>query len=303
MSVDLILDLFQKYKALENANASFSKAVVSDNHLPILLPGSASEPNRDTAARFMTQLFLAESGDNLPQSGLICASPYTIQMGEQLNVCKGEFQASVKSFRDSVQGEKSRLDKLIDRVLLQQCSNARHRVEELQLALKRAQLNRLDLLRCYAKIRVLPKDLVSISWTWARTHAVIDPITRDEAIKQAHNLSNEETRNIALNRLAALPQGEKLAYRKKLPNQLRANLQYLDDGQLKRKAVTISGIVLSQDCSLPKTWVWRDDPGEQNPKAPLSRVTRIDTKIDREPYIKALHLHLYKENVYNRKCS
>ena len=77
---------------------------------------------------------------------------------------------------------------------------------------------------------------------------------------------------------------------------VRKNVKIQNDNEIKRKAVTISGIALSQDSSLPKSWVWRDDPGALDPKAPKDRLTRMDTKIESEPYVKALSLHLYKED-------
>jgi hypothetical protein len=229
-----------------------------------------------------------EPGEVLARSGVVCCSPATIQEAMKLNSKKEAFQATIKSIRECTNGKKTRIDKLIDRVLQQEGI----RTKELEIALNRANLNRLDILRCYAKIRVMPKNLQSISWTWARTHSVIDPISREDAIKEAHALQNPETRDIVLSLLARLPPGEMLAYKKELPNQLRANLVWKEDGCIKRKAVTISGVVLSQDEILPKH-VWRDDPGELDSDAPLGRLKRLDARIDPEPYIKALHLHLY----------
>lgn len=293
MFMELVLELLQKYEALEAANSRFADALRADKDLPVLLPDYEGGADREAAVKAMTQMWYLEPDESLPRAGVVCASSVTIQEAENLNHHKAAFQTAIKSVRDTVTGEKSRLDKLIDRVLLQQNEKERRRVEELQLALKRAQINRLDLLRCYAKIRVLPESLMSISWTWARTHSVIDPISREEAIKQAENLSDGESKDIALSRLSSLAPGQMLAYKKKLPNQLRANLLYREDDEVKRKAVTISGVALSQDGSLPKKWVWRDDPGELDPKAPKDRITRLDSKIDPEPYIKSLHLHLY----------
>ena len=296
-----VFKLLQAYEALAAANTAFGDALRADGHLPLLLPEYERESDRYIAIKAMTQLWRLEPGEILAHAGVVCASLTTIQAAESLNQAKAEFRAAVKSVRDKSTEKKTRLDKLIDRVLLQQSEKERRRTEELQLALKRAQINRLDLLRCYANIRVLPKDLVSISWTWARTHSIIDSISRDEATKQAEKLSDEETREIALTRLSSLPSGQRMAYKKKLPNQLRANLSYYEDSEIKRKAVTISGIALSQDSVLPKMWVWRDDPGELDPKASRDRISRSDATIEPEPCIKALHLHLYNNDVRGGK--
>ncbi|PVZ64521.1 hypothetical protein DC094_19615 [Pelagibaculum spongiae] len=295
MQVLLVQGLLQHYEALRVANTRFADAVRADQDLPLLLPGhsNAGVHGRDLAIQSMTQMWLLEPGEVLPKAGVVCASPATIRQAENLNQAKDDFRQAIKAVREAVTGNKSRLDKLIDRVLQQQDEAQRRRIDSLQLALKRAKINRLDLLRCYANIRILPEQLMSISWTWARTHSAIDKISREDAIEQAENLSNSNAREIALSRLQALSPEQSLVFKKKLPNQLRANLLYRQSDEVKRKAITISGIVLCQDPILPERWVWRDDPGEADKKAPPRRITRLDSKIDPEPYIKALHLHRY----------
>lgn len=295
MFMELVLELLQKYEELEAANSRFADAVRADRDLPLLLPECVGAPNRELAIKAMTRIWHLEPGESLPQAGVVCSSPATILIANELNEIKKKFKAAIISVRDELEGNTFRLDKCIERLLLQQDDkdNARRRNKELQLALKRTKIDRLDLLRCYANVRVLPKDLISISWTWARTHSAIDPISRENAILQAEKLNDGEAKDVALTLLTALEPGQMLAYKKKLPNQLRANLLYHENGDVKRKAVTISGIALSQDSTLPKKWVWRDDPGEQDPKAPMNRIPRSDSRIDLEPYIKALHLHLY----------
>ena len=158
--------------------------------------------------------------------------------------------------------------------------------------MKTAGISRLDLLRCYAQIRVLPSPLESVSWTWAKTHSSIDPITVAQAITMAENLPKEKTKAFALEMLACLKPTERLVLKKKLPNQLRANLVWREAGERKRKAVTISGIVVGQDAALPQ-YVWRDDPANSDQKT--QRLSRVDTTIEAEPYIKALGIHRYLE--------
>ena len=216
--MERIIDLLDSYQALEQANKAFSHALRKDQR-PLLLPETPNAPDKALAIKALTFLEYLEPGETLPQAGVICVSPDTVQQAHILNQHKTDFQAKVKAFRDEVSGEKSRLDKLIERVLRQQNESQRHRIDALQTALERAKLNRLNLLRCYAKVRVLPPHLKSISWTWAKTHSVIEPISREDALKQAELLSNEEAKTIATSRLTSLSPGQMLAYKKKLPNQ------------------------------------------------------------------------------------
>jgi len=282
MFFDLVAELLQKHEALENACDAFGKSVRKDEGLPILLPEYAGTCDRNAAINSLTQIWHNEPGEIFALAGLVCSSPTTLQKAECVNESKNEFQAAVKKVRDNATGEKTRIDKLIDRALQQEGN----RNKELKRALKLARINRLHLQRCYAKIRIMPPALKSISWTWAKTHSIVTPISRNEAVKQAENLTNDEAREIALSLLSKLAQNEKLVFRKKLPNQLRANLVFEEEGSIKRQAVTISGIVLSHEKEIPR-YVWKDDPGE----APINRLSRVST-IETEPYIKALRIHL-----------
>ncbi|MFC1337315.1 MAG: hypothetical protein G8D89_01790 [gamma proteobacterium symbiont of Clathrolucina costata] len=287
----LVVDLLQSYEALDQACREFAASVREDEDLPLVLPTYDGRPGgeREAAIAAIIQLWHLEPGETLVEAGLLCASEKTVAAANHLNDAKDAFQAAVKAIRDAgPQGEKSRLDKLVDRVLHQEG----RRTEDLALALKRARINRLDLLRCYAKVRILPKHLDSLSWTWAKTHSSIVQVSMEEALKMARNLAMEETKETALSLLSQLPPGEVLAYKKKLPNQLRANLVWTEEGERKRKAVTISGVVLSQDATLPR-YLWRDNPEHAEPDTQQVRLSRDDAGIESEPYIKALRLHRY----------
>jgi len=290
----LVIDLLQSHQALESACNEFAAAVRRDQEieLPLLLPAYSGTPGgeREAAITSMIQLWHLEPGEALVDAGLVCGSAETIAAACRLNDAKQTFQSAIKALRDAgPKGEKSRLDKLIDRVLHEEGK----RTDELSLALKRVRISRLDLLRCYAKIRVLPRHLESLSWTWAKTHSSIVPVSMDEAIKMAQNLSNEETKETVLSLLSTCSQRERFVCKKKLPNQLRANLVYRDeDGKRKRKAVTISGVILSQDITLPR-YIWRDNPDLLAPEAQQERLSRLDTHIESEPFIKVLRLHRY----------
>ncbi len=285
---DLVIQLLKRFDRLSQSCHEFSNSIKSDQGLPWILPtfDGPEALARKQAAQSLTQLWHPDAGNESLEAGLLCCSKTTLQLAEQLNQHKSQFQAIIMEIRKHGTGDKTRVDKLVERVLQKEG----RRTDELSLALKQAGINRLDLLKCYAKIRVLPPNLRSISWTWAKTHSAIVSITHKEAVELAQNLTNPKAMHTALSLLSNIPSGEKLAMKKKLPNQLRANLVWLENEIPQRKAVTISGIVLSQDPKLPK-FVWRENPdaNENN----VERLTRWDTQIDATVYIRALNIHRY----------
>ena len=297
MDSSLIADLLQSYEAMKSACNTLSRAVNGDAGLPLYLPTYKGEPGgqRQAASDAMTQLWHLDPGESLETAGILCASDNTVTAATELNTCKDAFQQSVKAIRAiGKNDEKARIDRLIERALHIEGL----RTEELKEALATARINRLDLLRCYAKIRLMPRDLQSISWTWAKTHCAIVQVSIDEAVEMADKLSNRATAGTVIDLLSRLPSGEKLAYKKNLPNQLRANLVWMEQEERKRKAVTISGIVISQDEVLPR-YVWRDNPDTLEPDQQNHRLSRIDIGIEASPYIKALHLHRYISDYEN----
>lgn len=110
-------------------------------------------------------------------------------------------------------------------------------------------------------------------------------------------LTNPVAQRTALGLLQQIPSDERLAWKKRLPNQLRANLVWYEDDNrdtVVRKAVTISGVCLSADAYLPETR-WRDNPDvhEDDDTSLPPRSVRGDQEINPEVFIKALGLHRY----------
>ena len=285
-----IADLLQRYEALATACATFGRTVQADNDLPLLLPtyNQAAGGEREAAARALTRLWHPDIGESLVSAGMLCASTDTLAAAESLNAAKQAFKSAVAAVRDHCLKDKTRLDTLIGRLLKEEG----RRNAALKGALAIAHINRLDLVRCYSQVRILPSDLRSISWTWATAHSTIHRVTQAEAVELAQKLNDQDARETALSLLATVSPGDSLAYKKTNANQLRANLVWYDGEVLRRKAITISGIVLSQDPHLPR-YVWRDDPAKLTPEQRPDRLPRIDTIIEEHPFIRALYLHRY----------
>ena len=288
MFSSLVIDLIERFSNLEEKSKAFAAAVRADSNLPLLLPTYSGKPGqvRETAITAMTMLYRQNVTDPpLPTAGLVCSSPETVAAAEDLNSAKAEFHEAVKALRRISKSESSRIDKLITRML----GEEGQRDENLKTALARARLGELDLLRCYARVRILPSGLLSISWTWATQHTSSVQISLKEAQAMAAKIPDDEVRLTAYDKLNQLSPDEPLVIRKKVPNQLRANIAWSEDGKRRRKTVPISGIALSQDERLPE-YIWRDEPADDEGERP-TRLKRSDSVIESEPYIKAMRLY------------
>lgn len=286
MFSDAVIDLTRAYDSLLESQAAFKDAILNDSSLPGFLPGfqGTSAEVRIHSVPTMIRNFYLDEDQTEQLTGLICASVDTLEAVVVMNKAKDHFQQAISVVRELGGSKKTSLDKLVDRALHREG----RRTSELDLALSRLHLHRLDLLRCYAHIRVLPPKLESISWTWATRHSSIKLIDLEEAETMANALPVPGTRHAVLHALSQLKPGEKLAMKKSLPNTLRANIVFWEEGIRKRKAINVSGILLSPDLNLPKHILWRDDPGE----SPL-RLERSDVSIQKIPYIPALNLYRY----------
>ena len=291
----LVEKLLASYNVLTASCDRFRHIVThTDNNLPFILPdycgplatSSDKQAARSIAVNAITQLWHLDEGEYLPSAGLLCVNAEALIEVEALNNAKSKFKQAILALRDTNKSNKSSVDKLIAQIIIA----APKRDELLIKALKRAQLSRLDLLRCYANIRVMPTNLRSISWTWARTHSTSKTLNVAHARKLGEALETEALRSMVADLLSGYKEDDLLAYKKKLPNRLQANLVWKEDEQVRRKAVTISGIVLSPEKSLPK-YIWRNNPDKEEPPLPSNRIRRIDAKIMPEPFIKALKLH------------
>ena len=102
----------------------------------------------------------------------------------------------------------------------------------------------------------------------------------------AKKLPGQGASQTAVDLLNKCNPGEVLVKKSTLPNQLRANYAYLEDGSIVRKSCPISGVVIAQQKNLPRKF-WRDNPGDQR------RRPAQESGIEEEPLILALDLYRY----------
>jgi hypothetical protein len=293
LPAEYIRVLYEAYQVLAEACLSVSDAVRSDReNYPVFIPtfgmdekDKESNKAREAAIKSMTQLFVLNDGDYVPDSGIVCASPATVAAVEKLNTAKIAFKGAViaiRNFQKETDASVSRISKLIR----DEVTEKGYRTKALKKAMGTAGIESLDLKRCYAQIRIMPPELDVFSWTWATNHTRIKKVTLQEAIEMAKKLPGKETSETAVDLLNKCNPGEILVKKSTLPNQLRANYAYLKDGRIVRKSSPISGIVIAQQKNLPRKF-WRDNPGDQR------RRPAQESGIENAPLIIALNLYRY----------
>ena len=292
LPAEYIRTLYDAYQVLTEACLTLSGAVRSDREsYPVYIPTFGMEDKdkesneaREAAIKSMTQLFVADESEYVPEAGIVCASPETVAAVEQLNAAKAAFKEAVmaiRNFQKETDASVSRISKLIR----DEVTEKGYRTETLKKAMGTVGIGSLDLKRCYAQIRIMPPALDVFSWTWATNHARIKKVTLQEAIEMAKKLS-DGTAQTAVDLLNKCDPGEILVKKSTLPNQLRANYAYLEEGNIVRKSCPISGIVIAQQKNLPRKF-WRDNPGDQR------RRPAQESGIEEEPLILALDLYRY----------
>ncbi|MDH5572748.1 MAG: hypothetical protein OEY89_13360, partial [Gammaproteobacteria bacterium] len=277
MDNTLIEKLIHKYNVLIALNEQFKESLSSDHLLPVWLPEPYLQNSRELAIKALTRLWNHDA-DDYPLSGMICASNHTAMIAVKLNTAKKEFKDVISEIKKDAGQQKTRVSTLIERVL----SEEKGRPEAIVKALKKAQIGRLNLLDCYKKIQILPSNLKSISWTWAKQHKEINRISRQDAVDMIESLNGTETREIVSKLLDQHPEYEPLAYVKGINRQLRANLVWVEGNQIKRKPIVTSNIVVISDKTLPRKFKWANDDSPE-------RLSRSDIEISSEPYIRALN--------------
>lgn len=293
--VAVIKALHEAFSRLEEATAKAEVALWRDRALPVVLPehplGAAQ---REVAIAELTRLRLRNDGDPLIRSGIVCASPAAVGAIEALNLAKAEFKQTVVAFRKARDNEKHPNHLLLRRFLEQ--SNDSVPVDEwseLEIAFARLQWHKLDLLHCYANIRILPPATHTVSWTWATVHSAQTVINKKKAIELAMALDDPEKRAIALADLGKVQQ-DKLIQFKRLPPQLRMNVTHPGGKNGRSTAFTVSGILIQPDTYMPE-YIWRPPPDPDTHQHRL-RVKRSDATLPSEPCVPLLHLYLRKRH-------
>jgi len=291
-----ILALYERYLALQNACIKVKAAVhAAGEDFPVYVPTYSSDDDeqqseaaREAALKSITQLFHLREDEYLAEAGVLCASPKTVVTIEQLNKAKDDFKKAVVDIR-RYQTKTNIAVAKIDKLISDEMEDKGKREGAIRDAMATAGIQSLDLKRCYAKIRIMPEQLDVFSWTWATTHSRSKKVTIKEAMALAKSLKKDRTREIATDILSQCPPDEILVRKISLPNQLRANFAYKENGVLTRKSCPVSGIVIAQQTNLPRLF-WRENPEVTGIK--VEKLQRLST-IESKPLVASLHLYRY----------
>ncbi|WP_103684557.1 hypothetical protein [Zhongshania marina] len=231
-----------------------------DDPYPCFAPlpsGQHSWEARFALANSIKDVFdaIPSDGQKLP-SGLLCASPESIEAITELNNAKTALQAAVATIKSSGSDDKEKVNQ---------------RVQELKRTMKEVGFAAADLKRVYAKIRILGSDIYRVGWTWGVNHRTYKPIDTEVLERRLQGLERDDPAAAELARTRLISFDEpRPATLFALPDQLRVNYGYIVDGKRKNKGLPVSGVVVVQQKALPKI-KWRDRDShktQENPREP-----------------------------------
>ena len=212
--------------------------------------------------------------------GVLCSSPETIEAIHKLNELKTAFKRCVAIIRKQFPVN-SAINQLIRKGYTVN-DDGQNTMELLH--------DTLNLKRCYAHLKVLPPNTLSVSYTWANRHTSGKKVSRDKVEKEMiPNLQGEDAQATALKLLNSVSDDEFVLIKGYKPPVLRANTTYREDGDTQRSSLVVSGALIVGTRNPPHLrWRETEDSNINNP----SPVRRKNT-IEEEPYIKTLKLHRY----------
>lgn len=296
---DLIRELSEAFETILVTGANLHDSIMKDHDsgYPVLIPtfGDSESDHRSYNARLaamqsLTRLTICRDETSLRAAGIVCGSDTTVDAATTYNCAKQRFKKTVMAIRD-FQSQDNAPASRISRLIKTEITEKGYRSTELRDAMRTARIADLDLKRCYAQIRIMPPQLEMISWTWTTKHSRIIRLSFDEAIKLAAELPNPKTAEIAASLIQAYcDPGQPLARKVPLPNQLRANYAWIENGEVLRGSAPISGVVIAQQSTLPRT-LWRPDPGSSGENTPV-RLSR-KSSLEKNPVVQALQLYRY----------
>jgi hypothetical protein len=295
---ELILKLSTAFQRMSDQGFAVASAIKSDYlaGYPVYVPthgdSEAEHTSREAlqaAIRSMTHLTIRP--DTRPQlhAGIICCSPATVLAVSDYNDAKGAFKQAVLDIRQFQKNRELPASR-ITRLIQNEIRDKGFRSETLRRAMDAVRIADLDLKRCYARIRIMPPNLQVFSWSWTTKHSRIIKLTHEEALRIASEWPDQHTSAIAVDLIHRRCNPDTpLARKVPLPNQLRANYAFLENGEVVRASTPISGVVVAQQKVLPRK-LWRSDPGSADNRSP--RLPR-QSSLEATPIVDALSLYRY----------
>ena len=309
-----VASLVQAFKPLKDRGQALADALREDRdtfpfEVMTFTNDSCSVQAHETAIESLVRLYRLNGTDETKteentdkpvtarpfHAGILCVSENSMVLADDFNQAKVAFKDVVLAIRKKYQNHKHGFDKWIRGATDPQIS----RPQELQDALDTARLSEIDLRRCYAKVRALPDQIKSISWTWAIKHSTMKKIHYAKAVERVKNLPDDHpAKSLVTDLIEQVGEDEMLVEKSDLPAALRANLVSVDPfnpDRVKRFSVAISGGSLCRQDTLPRR-LWRDNPLDS--KFPIPERLAREPKFDCEA-----EPHIDMFNWYKRKLT
>lgn len=212
---------------LVELNRSFRESIESDHGLPVWIMETEPEATnqRVLAAAIATRLTYIEAQNKQETArltGLVGVSGQTLQLGEQLNLCRDQFKKAIADFRklfgDSIEAIEQASDDLRDGVL------------------GGLQVKHLHFVQCYRQLKLFPEPPRRVGFSWAASHSGTVRLTAEEAIdhfRKKYIASVAVNDDICL--LEKMPAEEVVVIKRILAPHLRANITWPRDIQMLRQ--------------------------------------------------------------------
>tara|TARA_R110002167_G_scaffold9552_7_gene44144 strand:- start:4 stop:885 length:882 start_codon:yes stop_codon:yes gene_type:complete len=283
--------LVMTFEAMTSALTSLATALRSST-LPLWVPltdqeQAANLDPRQKAIDLYCDIWHADQGDGRRTRschGLIASDPALLAAAADANLAKSAFRQSLAVLKKERQTDQKKTpDDLLEP--LNQRPNA------LREALEHKGLARLHLKQCYRLIPAVPRQPERVGFNWYTSGRSIKRITLDQAQQMLLRLGIDKPHvQLQLDRLQRLSPDTSLAQIQQQAPLMRANLSY-----------PTAPLRQAMNLSLPLLFGY--DPEQPFPEhnspsliaqAQRSRQIRSDSRIDLEPFLASLRIHLYR---------
>lgn len=275
-------EFLQAWEDLKARTEALQAAVLADAELPLWVHQEPDPAAARSAAARMLGDYKYDDGQGPTSSkklpGLVGASDETLALAIELNEAKKRFKTALDALAPH-------------KILVNDDAAGRQRLVKLkQYALQKAGLADLHYRQSTRTLNILAQRPARIGFVWANTPS-IERLTKAEARKLLSEMGDDDGIQEQLSLLAGLPEHEPLARVNPGPVHVRINLLWEKEG--KRVPAQIKGYLpILVRCqpgeSLPPFTPLKDAPEERG-----FRLERRDRKIEREPFLAAIHAHRY----------
>lgn len=247
-----ILEVIGIFKQILDGYRHFGKQVQQAN-LPFIMPASHIDDVVSLAHLIPGNVYNTAINDEVQKAaatGLVCAQPHTVNTVLELNQHKQQFKKRMVTLRQEL-GKVENIGQKIAPDVKEMLKSYRLLPDIVPCMGTRA-----NLAICYTPIRVLPENLRQFNWTWARKHTKIQTLDRAQAQLYAQSFPVTYIANELLKAINSLYEDDKFALVIEKKPQLRANIQYQQDDEIIKKAISVSGLCVVQAEQLPQ-YRWR----------------------------------------------